>query len=136
MSDHPMSGPRFESWLDKQIREAAERGAFDDLPGAGNPIPDLDAPHDEMWWVKSLMKREGIGVTPPAIALRKKIDDFLDHVADAPSEDAVRQVAAELNEQAAELRRLPHNGPAVPLPTLDEADLVAQWRTAHRAEPQ
>lgn len=130
VSDHPMSGPRFETWLDKQIREAEERGAFDDLPGAGKPIPDIDAPHDEMWWVKSLMKREGVGVTPPAIALRRKIDDILEHLGDIPSEDAMRDVVADLNAHAAELRRRPHSGPAVPLPSLDVEDVVARWRAA------
>jgi DnaJ family protein C protein 28 len=28
----------WESWIDQQIREAQERGQFDDLPGAGRPI--------------------------------------------------------------------------------------------------
>lgn len=28
----------WESWLDQQIREAQERGEFDDLPGKGKPI--------------------------------------------------------------------------------------------------
>jgi hypothetical protein len=30
---------RFESLLDRQIRAAQERGEFDDLPGAGKPLP-------------------------------------------------------------------------------------------------
>ena len=29
----------FTSWIDQQINAAAERGAFDDLPGAGKPLP-------------------------------------------------------------------------------------------------
>ena len=29
----------FASWIDQQINEAAERGAFDNLPGAGKPLP-------------------------------------------------------------------------------------------------
>ena len=46
-------GVGWESWIDKQIREAEERGEFEDLPGAGQPIPDLDKPFDELWWVKN-----------------------------------------------------------------------------------
>jgi hypothetical protein len=42
-------GVGWESWIDKQIREAEERGEFEDLPGAGQPIPDLDKPFDELW---------------------------------------------------------------------------------------
>ena len=29
----------FTSWIDQQIDEASQRGAFDDLPGAGQPLP-------------------------------------------------------------------------------------------------
>jgi DnaJ family protein C protein 28 len=28
----------WESWIDQQIREAQERGEFDDLPGKGRPL--------------------------------------------------------------------------------------------------
>lgn len=32
-------GPKnWESWIDQQIREAQEQGAFDDLPGKGQPL--------------------------------------------------------------------------------------------------
>ena len=53
MEPRPRRGPRsmrdFESLVEQRIREAQERGEFDDLPGAGKPIPDIDAPHDELW---------------------------------------------------------------------------------------
>ena len=29
----------FASWIDERIAEAADRGAFDNLPGAGKPHP-------------------------------------------------------------------------------------------------
>lgn len=33
---------------------AAEReGEFEDLPGAGRPIPGIDEPYDPDWWIKS-----------------------------------------------------------------------------------
>lgn len=47
-----------ESWVDRVIREAAERGEFDNLPGMGKPIEDLDQPYDENWWVKRWIERE------------------------------------------------------------------------------
>ncbi len=49
-----------ESMVERRIREAMERGEFENLPGAGKPIPDLDQPEDELAWVKRWMKREGI----------------------------------------------------------------------------
>ena len=41
----------WESWIDQQIREAAERGDLDDLPGKGKPLslePNPYAPDREM----------------------------------------------------------------------------------------
>ena len=58
-------GAGWESWIDYQIREAQERGEFDDLPAAGKPIPDLDKPFHEMWWVKDKLRREGLSYMPP-----------------------------------------------------------------------
>ena len=47
-----------QTWVDLQVRQAMERGEFDDLPGAGKSIPDLGATHDPDWWVKRLVERE------------------------------------------------------------------------------
>ena len=33
-----------ESWVEKQIREAQERGEFDNLPGAGKPLSGARRP--------------------------------------------------------------------------------------------
>jgi hypothetical protein len=37
-----------------------EAGQFDDLPGAGKPIPDLAEPHDELWWVRKWLARNDV----------------------------------------------------------------------------
>lgn len=49
----------FESWIDKQIREAEERGDFATLKGRGKPLPDglNTTSHDEQWWIKQKMAR-------------------------------------------------------------------------------
>ena len=40
MTERKPPGMDFSSWIDQQIEEAAKRGAFDDLPGAGKPLPN------------------------------------------------------------------------------------------------
>ena len=35
----------WESWIDEEIRQAQERGAFDDLPGKGKPVDLSPIPH-------------------------------------------------------------------------------------------
>lgn len=39
MTERKPLGVSFESWIDKQIREATERGEFQNLPGAGSLFP-------------------------------------------------------------------------------------------------
>jgi hypothetical protein len=46
------------SLVERQIAEAMERGEFDDLPGAGEPIPGLDKPYDPSWWAQAWLRRE------------------------------------------------------------------------------
>ncbi|MBL8926482.1 MAG: DUF1992 domain-containing protein, partial [Pseudonocardia sp.] len=41
--------PGHETFVERQIRLAQERGEFDDLPGNGKPLPGLDGPDDENW---------------------------------------------------------------------------------------
>ena len=57
---------RQHEWVDLQIKQAMERGEFDNLPGAGKPIKNLGTQHDPDWWIKQLIGREKItGVLPP-----------------------------------------------------------------------
>lgn len=123
-------------WVDLQVKQAMARGEFDNLPGAGKPIPGLDGkqPHDPDWWVKRLVEREQItGVLPPALALRKE-DAELDAVLDRePVEDAVRRLVEDFNRRVVEARRQLQGGPPVITPTRDVDAEVARWR-ARRQE--
>lgn len=42
---------------ERLIRKAMEAGEFDDLPGTGKPIPGAGTVDDELWWVRSWLKR-------------------------------------------------------------------------------
>ncbi len=46
------------------IREAIEKGEFDDLPGEGSPIPGAGRVDDELWWVRRWVKRNRIRLGP------------------------------------------------------------------------
>jgi len=52
-----------ESPVERQIREARERGDFDDLPGRGRPLDLRDT--GELWWVRRKARAEGIPVYDP-----------------------------------------------------------------------
>ena len=123
-----MTSSWYESLIDRQIREAQERGEFDNLPGAGKPLPGYGEEYDEDWWVKDLIRREQVtGVLPASLALRKEVEDILLVAATKKTESAVRALVADLNERIVRAQRGHVDGPPVFLPTVDADEIVRQW---------
>ena len=128
MTERKPPGVRFETWVERQIREATERGEFDNLPGAGRPIADLDKPHDELWWVRQKLRRENLTYLPPTIALRKEAEEALLAAARAGSEEQVRRIVAEINARIVEGNRKAASGPPLNLAPFDVERVVRDWR--------
>ena len=125
-----------ESWVEKQIREAQERGEFDDLPGAGKPLEGLDDP-DPDWGVKKVMAREGLDASdalPPVMILRREHAAFPGSLRDLRTEEAVREVLRDYNARVLDDRRRPAFGKASPVwaPTVDVDDMVERWRALRK----
>jgi hypothetical protein len=117
-----------ESWIDRQIRKATERGAFDNLPGAGKPLQGLDKPFDEQRWVKDKLRREGLTYMSPSVALRKRAHDALLEASHASSEAEVRQIVEVINERIREANRKGIAGPPLMLVPYDVERVVREWR--------
>jgi hypothetical protein len=49
-----------------KIQAAIKAGEFDDLPGFGQPLPLLDEPYDELWWVRRKIILEELGGMMPS----------------------------------------------------------------------
>ena len=122
---------RWESWIDRQVRDAQERGEFDDLPGAGEPIPDLDKPYDEMWWVKDMLRREGLTYMSPSIALRKEAHDALQAASRAKSEVEVRKIITDINTKIRDANSKGIAGPPLMLTPYDVERVVRDWHRQH-----
>jgi hypothetical protein len=125
----------FTSWIDRQINEAAERGAFDNLPGAGKPLPKRSEEDAAQAWLREYLRREGVPseeLLPTPLKLRKEIERLTESVQDLRSEQQIRDVAADLNRRILEWRRIPV-GPPLFLPLVDADTLVSRWRDAQRA---
>jgi Domain of unknown function (DUF1992) len=125
---------RQHEYVDLQIKQAMERGDFDNLPGAGKPLKSLGTQHDPDWWVKQLVEREKItGLLPPALQLRKddaELDARLDrHTA----ESEVRRLLEDFNARVMKARYTPVDGPPlITMPRDVEAEVEA-WRRRARA---
>jgi hypothetical protein len=130
MTERKPLGMSFTSWIDEQIQEAAERGAFDDLPGAGKPIPNRGDEDAAQSWIREYVRKEGIpseDLLPTPLRLRKDAARLSETVSGMPSETAVREAVAKLNERIMEWRRIPI-GPPIFVPLVDEEAMVGRWR--------
>ncbi|MDQ1045127.1 DUF1992 domain-containing protein [Streptomyces sp. V4I2] len=135
MTERKPPGVPFESWVDKQIHDAERRGEFDQLPGAGKPLPEItDTSYDELWWIKRKMAREGLAVLPPTLALRKEAEDALAAAYAAPSERIVRKILTDVNVRISEMMFKPPPGPPLGMKPYDVEDVVRQWRERRAAQ--
>ena len=122
-----------QTWVDLQVRQAMDRGDFDDLPGAGKPIADLGETHDPDWWLKKLVEREHVALLPPSAALRKE-DAELDDTLDALTTEAeVRRHDEDFNARVIAARyRTPEGPPLVTMPR-DVDETATAWRERRTA---
>ncbi len=135
MTQRKPPGTSWESWIESQIRVAMEEGAFDNLPGAGKPLPNLGQEYDPLWWVKQLTQREQISLLPPSLELLRKVERELATIEKLPDEATVRRRVAALNVEIARVNATVVEGPPTRLGTLDVDQVVARWRRTRSATP-
>ena len=121
--------PTFETWIDRQIREATERGEFDNLPGAGKPV-NLGDPNDELWWVRRKLEKEDLsGALPTSLSLRKEKERIQDTLSDVRDAELARAIITDLNARIADSNvRQVEKVPIFTAPLDVEATLAA-WRS-------
>lgn len=123
----------FESTADRLVREAMERGEFDDLPGAGRPLEMTDA-GDPDWWIKRKLREAGdaSALAPAEIQLRRQraalLADLPHHPTDAEAQAAVAAFNALVKAQRV---RPPTPG----LPPLPAATITCEEAAAARGRP-
>ena len=128
-------GRDWESHVERQIREAQERGAFDNLPSAGRPLADLDRPHDEAWWIRRKLREERFDQLPPALQLRRDVQQARERIARARTEREVREIITTVNAHIRYVNRTIVHGPPSTVMPLDEAATIAAWRATRPQEP-
>lgn len=137
MTERKPPGMSFTSWIDQQISEAAERGSFDDLPGAGKPLPK-HGEFDGETWLRDYVRREGGSIEdclPAPLRLRKEIERLPETVSGLRAEQQVREAVGELNDRIMQWRRLPV-GPPIFVPLVDADATVAAWQECRAARPR
>lgn len=127
-----MNLQQIHSWVDLEIQQAERRGDFENLPGAGKPLKNLDKA-DPDWWIKGLIEREKLDLSaalPTVMALRQERRGYPESLAAIADEVAVRERLADYNARVLEDRRKPVVGPHSPAIAgrVDVEEVVAQWR--------
>ena len=135
MTEQKPPGTSWESWIEQQIREAQEAGAFDQLPGAGKPLPNLTGEYDPLWWVKKLVQREQISILPPSLELLRKVESELAKIWQLSDEAQVRSRVLALNAEIAKVNGRAAEGPPTRLGVLNADDVVAEWRARRSHSP-
>ncbi|HEY3611452.1 MAG TPA: DUF1992 domain-containing protein [Pseudonocardiaceae bacterium] len=138
MTERKPVGMSFETWIDKQVREATERGEFDNLPGTGKPLAGHNEPYDGEWWLKDYLRREGAPMDellPTPLRLRKVIAQLPETVRGLRTEQAVRDAVAEVNEQVRAWWRS-SVGPHLHVGLADVEAIVAGWQAAQPTAPE
>ncbi len=125
----------FASWINQRINEAAERGAFDNLPGAGKPLPPRGDAAEA--WLQDYLRREGVSaeeLLPAPLKLRKEVERLQEAVQDLRSEQEVREVVGSINRRILEWRRIPV-GPPVFLPLVNVEMVISRWQDGQPVTP-
>ena len=136
MTERKPPGMSFETWVDSQISRGIARGDFDDLPGAGKPLPPRDDSMVE--WVIAKARQENLdvfGMLPPGLALRKEKEDLPRRVAALPSEAAVRALVEDFNDRVRLFWRRPQDPPVVVVGLADTDAVLTEWR-CNRPPPE
>ena len=101
----------FQKIVEKRIKEAAEKGEFDDLPGKGKPL-DLDddsrIPEDCRLAYKIL---KNANCLPPELELKKEIRQLEDMLDDLPDEKERYRLMKKINLKIMKLNMMGHKSP-------------------------
>ena len=120
--------------VETAIQQAIRRGEFDDLPGAGKPIPGLGETHDPDWWIRRKIETEQLtGLGPPALMLRVENAGLEARLDGLGHETDVREAVEDFNRRVIEARRQLLGGPPVVTPTRDVEAELAAWRGRREA---
>lgn len=124
----PTSADR-AAYVETAIQQAIRRGEFDDLPGAGKPLPGLNGRHDPDWWIRRKIESERLtGLGPPALTLRSEDAALEDRLDGMHREEDVRAAIEDFNLRVKEARRQLLGGPPVVTKLRDPDHEVRAWR--------
>ncbi|SDI21803.1 DUF1992 domain-containing protein [Alloyangia pacifica] len=86
--DHPLI-----DLINARIAKAEAEGAFDNLPGAGKPLPDCDDPENAV--LNRILKDNG--AVPQAVALSRQLSALREELRETSDRDARRRLIQDMS---------------------------------------
>ncbi len=121
-------GESFESFVERQIREAQAEGQFDDLPDKGKPGYWHGKPYSDTWWLEDKLRREHLSALPESIAIKHTVEDAVARALAAPTDAAARRILEEVNDKIRRLNRTIVDGPPTTVAPLDVEGVLSRRR--------
>lgn len=128
----------FETWVERQIVQAQERGDFAALPGAGRPLENLHREETAYEWALAKARREGVdtgAMLPPGLRLRRERDELPGRVARLATEAEVRALAEDYNTRVEAFWRLPAESRWAAVPGLADVEALVEGWLRDRTPP-
>lgn len=94
MMDHPLL-----DLIDQKIREAEAAGEFDDLPGAGKPLPPEDDPENAL--INRLIRENG--AVPEFVSLGRELRKLREELAATGDRTRRRELLKEMSMMEARI---------------------------------
>lgn len=92
--DHPLI-----DLITQKIREAEANGEFEDLPGAGKPLPKVDDPENAL--LNRLMKENG--ATPEFVSLARELKKLREELAETGDRTKRSEIMKEMSMMEARI---------------------------------
>lgn len=132
MAERKPASLSWQGFAEQQIQAAQEAGEFEHLAGLGAPIPGIDQPLEENWWVSRKLKSEQLSVLPPLLEARRDIEQTRARVSGVGDEVTARRAFEELKDRVWKAITSPAPSPPVVVLPIDvEAELV-RWRSERK----
>lgn len=126
-----------ERMAEERILQALKDGKFENLNGAGKPLPDPGA-FTQHKWLQEFIEREELdplAAAPTVLGLRKEAQQFPQSLDDCDTEIEARTRLEDYNRRVKHNRVHPdpHIPPSIIAPIIDVEGMLSQWhaRRAH-----
>ena len=112
------------SWIEQRLAELADEGFFDDLPGTGRPIANLDEQYSAGWWAARWVQRDA--ALRGSESVRRRLASDVAAALGLPKAEA-RQRLEQIKQAVVALNN--HIDSAQQLPDFDVDDVLIrrQW---------